>query len=624
MEALSQANPYQVCILLAVWGESFINDFLQLSLPSLLASGNIPALAEAYPTRFTFLSRLRDIPVFEKNPAYQRLKNICQVDFLSIEDLIVQGGYSATLTLAFDRAVKQAGAAMLNTYFVFLTSDYIMADGSMRGLMRYMQKGYSGICAGNFQLMKEEMEPFLLNLIDSETHALSISPRELLKHSFPHLHPVTNASFYSQNMTHNYRANRFFYRLNPDVMAGRFYLLHMLCIKPETMDYRVGSSCDYSFIPEMCPSGNVAVITDSDDYLVVEVQEKHHELSFVSLGRYDTSKLVYALSEWTTVRHRENANHTIYFHTRDVAIDEKRTIEDNFNQFIGRLASGLKRSAPKPYYNHPYWLGAIESLSKQQEILKDGYEYDYKNLFIATTSFCKKIYYKCFGCGPNIYPWHYRYHEYKLTSKYFNRNFAFANKENIAVFYTDYQPTFMKFCDWFKKTCQLPHHFFVKTLLSEKEKIAELEERKFHLCVLMLSLKDVGNTIVYLNLLKKMLKNNGKILVFIPNNEIGLTIFKNEIVNRLNSIMDAQYQIEQIETIHSTFSMAGNEMIEYITQRYAHSRKMRFLHYAIFGIPGCLLSLIRYCIPFRRDNKEGYCTSIFLTLHPERNSEAIS
>ena len=60
-------------------------------------------------------------------------------------------------------------------------------------------------------------------------------------------------------------------------MLGRFYLMHMLCVRPEVTDFIIGSSCDYSFIPEMCPSGNVDAITDSDEYLVIEMQPRMHE-----------------------------------------------------------------------------------------------------------------------------------------------------------------------------------------------------------------------------------------------------------------------------------------------------------------------------------------------------------
>ena len=132
-------------------------------------------------------------------------------------------------------------------------------------------------------------------------------------------------------------------RHDPQVIAGRFYLLHMLCIKPETTQYRVCSSCDYSFIPEMCPSGNVAIIDDSDDYLVVEAQSKEHQVESVTWGPYDQKKLTHALSEWTTKQHRENANQNIYYHSRDITDSEKVAIENKLNKFTNVLALDLQK-----------------------------------------------------------------------------------------------------------------------------------------------------------------------------------------------------------------------------------------------------------------------------------------
>ena len=85
-------------------------------------------------------------------------------------------------------------------------------------------------------------------------------------------------------LCHSVHSNRLFWRVDDNTLIGRFYLMHMVCIRPELTDFVVGSSCDYSFIPEMCPSGKVYAMTDSDDYLVVEMQKRGHERNFVRLG----------------------------------------------------------------------------------------------------------------------------------------------------------------------------------------------------------------------------------------------------------------------------------------------------------------------------------------------------
>ena len=118
-------------VLLPVWGYEFTQQFLNVSLPTLLAPGNLPALAKTLPTEFIFLTGRRDEPMIRESAGYRRLARICPVSFHLIDDLITEGNHSTTVTLAFARSVRRAGTAMLDTCFFFLVSDYIVADGSL-------------------------------------------------------------------------------------------------------------------------------------------------------------------------------------------------------------------------------------------------------------------------------------------------------------------------------------------------------------------------------------------------------------------------------------------------------------------------------------------------------------
>jgi hypothetical protein len=130
-----RSRPRAICVLLPVWGDEYITKFLEQSLPTLLAPGNVPALAKALPTRFVFLSRARDETTIRDHPAYQRLQQVCDVEILPIDDLITRDNHSTTVTLAYARAVRQVGAAMLDTCFFFLVSE---ADGSLTAVLARM------------------------------------------------------------------------------------------------------------------------------------------------------------------------------------------------------------------------------------------------------------------------------------------------------------------------------------------------------------------------------------------------------------------------------------------------------------------------------------------------------
>ena len=132
--------------------------------------------------------------------------------------------------------------------------------------------------------------------------ALTLEPRALAAWALRHLHPVTAANTVNFPLSHGLHSNRLFWRVDEDTLIGRFYLMHMIAIRPETQHFVIGSSCDYSFIPEMCPSGNVVVVTDSDDYLVVEMQPRQHERSCVGARYRDAGRKPVGMDARATAR----------------------------------------------------------------------------------------------------------------------------------------------------------------------------------------------------------------------------------------------------------------------------------------------------------------------------------
>jgi hypothetical protein len=168
---------------------------------------------------------------------------------------------------------------------------------------------------------------------------------------------MTAANMVNFPLSHTAHTNRLFWRVDQDTLIGRFYLMHMICIRPEAGDFVIGSSCDYSFIPEMCPSGSVEALTDSDEYLVVEMQPREHEKGFLRIGPFDSVALAATLSEWTTARHRQNAGATLVFHAKDVPASLPDILREA-DRFIASIGERLS-TTPQPHRDHPYWLGAI-------------------------------------------------------------------------------------------------------------------------------------------------------------------------------------------------------------------------------------------------------------------------
>lgn len=608
---------YKAQILLAVWGESFINNFLEFSLPTLLAPGNIPALVAAYPTKFVLLTRLSDVHVFESSLAFQKLKTICEVEFVSIRELIVFGNYSTTLTYAYDKAVRRTGDEMTNTYFIFLTSDYIMADGSMQGIMRYMDKGYSGICAGNFQVVKEDIEPILINLLDKESHTLSVKPRDLVKCGLRYLHTVSVASIVDQGIVHNYKANRFFASASSEMMAGRFYLLHMLCIKPEVTNYQVGASCDYSFIPEMCPSGNVAIIDDSDDYFVFEAQPRSHELDYIEWGPYKSKKLVQALREWTTVRHRENANTTIFYHTHDLTAADKQAANAKLDVFFKEITPFLQSYAPQPYFNHPYWQGAVKNFDFERHALSNYPDHAFVNYMdIMNPTAARKLFYKIFGMPPHVYYWHFRRAEYQHIINEIQNFIGDNDTAETVVLYSAYTLDFMRYRYWLETHCKIKEHWQLSALVGSKPLDLNPTDRPKK-CVIFVQIEKMDLLRKLLQATNSILQPNARILLILPNEQGRHASFSynflTEFSARINSILHNRSRLTKLKPIYSNFTGLGALVLDRINRFYSYSKKRRMLLYVLLGVPGSVLVTF-YNFLFGMRQKRGYCSTLVANL----------
>jgi hypothetical protein len=351
-------SPPKACaLIMPVWGSSYVGQFLDYCLPTLLAPGNIPALTQALPTRFILLTRLSDLSVIVEHPAWRHLAERCHADIQPIDDLVADGNHHATITLAYARSLRATGKAMTDTVFFFLVGDYLVADGSLHAVLKRIRSGASGVMAGSLQMSAEAAVPLLRDRLQSSSCELALAPRLLASWALAYLHPSNAAGLINVSLLHNHETNKLFWTVDKHTLIARFYLLHMIAIRPEVTDFVVGAPCDYSFIPELCPSNRIAVLTDSDDYLVVEMQAHDRGVGLLRWGPLPPSALGRSLSRWTTALHRQNANTTLVFHSEEIPQQIAET-EAMATEFTAEVGNSLA-SAPQPHRGHPFWIGMM-------------------------------------------------------------------------------------------------------------------------------------------------------------------------------------------------------------------------------------------------------------------------
>ena len=610
----------KVCFLLVVWGKKYIKNFLNLSLPSLLAEGNIPAFCQRYETHFIFLTRSEHVNDFNQSPSFQKLKNATRIEFIAINDLITVGNYSTTITLAYERAIKHVGKEALNTYFIFLVADYIMANGSGKGLLKYIDKGFSGICTGNFQVIKKEDNTFFSHKIDPKTHALTISSSDLLNYGFKNLHPSTTTSFYNQNNTFNPAANRFFFPINGHLI-GLFYLLHMICIKPETLTYTIGASCDYSFISEMCPSGNIGIITDSDDYLVLESQEEEHELNLIQCQNFNFKTMAKALATWTTKQHRANANHPIIFHSKEVSVADHALIKLTTTNFLNNINQTLNNYPYKPYRNHPYWIGAMKAFNQQKNSgrLSTLFKHFDDSFLLYDSTF--KIYYnKFFGRMPNNKYWHPYWYEGYQFRKYFKAIFKKHPYHKTIVFYESCLPYFISFQHLFENFFNIKHNYHLETFLNDADLIQKIKAMELCNCIIFTSRTALPKIGLALTRINHILKPNALINIIVPNEHNHLLNvfydFSKLTSCHLQTALGIKFYITQTTSIKNTFTHLFYFLATYFLKIFNNHRKLRILLFLLAVIPIIVMSILRNTISLLLSRGGTHCAAMIMTIAP--------
>src|SRR6516165_2486968 len=500
--------PKRIKVLEPVWGYEFTQQFLNVSLPTLLAPGNLPALAETLPTEFIFLTGRRDEPMIRDSAGYRRLSEICSVSFRLIDDIITHGNHSTTVTLAFAGAVRRTGEAMLDTCFFFLVSDYIVADGSFASVIKLMLGGASAVQSGNFQIIAEEALPWLERERAPGQDALVLPPRRLMQQTLRYVHPSTIANTVNLPVSHNSHANRLFWRVDGNTLIGRFYLLHMLCIRPEITDFVIGASCDYSFIPEMCPSGNVAIMADSDEYLVVEAQPRHHEADFLRLGPALPKQIASSLSEWTTAQHRDNVRHTLIFHGADLPSSLSSAIEEA-DAFISEIGRSLKPK-PMPHRGHPYWRGAIAA--HHGEIGRRPNENDWQLMLGRRATWSTRMIGRgrnlLLGRPPHVRRWHPRWTDFERPRSALEQILDDPEKQLLIV---SSRPTPMTnwLADLSDHVWRIPMSRLSRMSLDRRDGFPE----SFDACYLEISDSEVDRAHLFVDQIIPLLKSDAEILL---------------------------------------------------------------------------------------------------------------
>ncbi len=348
-----------VKFLTVIWGERYIEEFAKVSLPSYLAPGNLPYMAEKTDLGILIMTSKDSVSKLKANDVFKQLEDLCPVEFILIDDLITNGMYGVVLTLAYARGIRSCGEDQVNTHFVFMNSDFVLADGSLQTLTGEIEKGKACVMASSLRASAEAVMPALLDAVDTQNNILSMQPRHMVRLALENLHPTVIAKTVNQGFVNSSTYNQIYWAIDRETLLGRCHLIFMLMIKPERPLPPVNSYCDYGLVPELVPSAALSAIEDSDRFFMLEAQPAKQELDFLRCGVRSPDKIATELEVWSTAEHRACANFNFVFHAGDVPASLGK-VTDEAESYIQDIRRRMG-DRPKDHAFHFYWVGGVEA-----------------------------------------------------------------------------------------------------------------------------------------------------------------------------------------------------------------------------------------------------------------------
>jgi hypothetical protein len=503
-------------LIIPVWGEQYVGRVLSVTLPAVLAPGNLPALCDMFKVELVIVTEARLFDFIRSSQSFQSAARLCAVRFAPLDDLItdVHGDYGMVLTYALFRGFTDLGARMTDTYLLFLNADFVISDGSLRYLGKLMCQGRRLIQAPSFRVVLEDIWPYLQARVDAKSSALSLASRELAKLALAYKHPSVKARTVNQRLRHLSWMDQYYWYVDEDTMIGYQSPMALVSIRPERVVTKPCTFWDYGFIPEAAPSAEPTFVSDSDDFFMIEPQSRETGSEMMKIGWVSIDELARTESMRATKEHRESGKQLMKIHAGDLPDDLQDFIEES-RAYMAGIYSRLSAS-PAPSVGHPLlgqWFE--EAKQRQRGASGQGDRQDLSSLAasaqrgagvgsLARTLLrpLEAIYRNTFGSPPNVGNFHPLWID------------AWPVYRKIVAWRNEGKQNFL----WISSVDSMFNPLFdyrvdLATLLVSDVRGAFLEKAPYDACVCQLTLTELSHLDRLYSKIRPLIKDNGQIIV---------------------------------------------------------------------------------------------------------------
>ena len=292
--------------IVAVWGEPYLGNFLDVVLPNQLTPGNLGAFSDFPDCRYRIFTRAIDRPRLEASQSVTRLREQIPVDLIEMPGLGEQKKHHqiyADMTRCHMHGVTDAddmGAAI-----VFLPADSLWSEGSFAALIDHYEAGKTAVMLPGIRLCAEPFRDVFLDRFYNASTGEAVAPaRELIQAALPYLHPLMRAcNVESENFIS--WPSHLIWPVDDGGFVIRGFHLHPFMVNPAIKGVSFKFSLDYDYLTKACPDlEKIHVVTDSDEMLQVAIERNDHRQELIANEAYRLDSVTSWAGEFTDHHHR--------------------------------------------------------------------------------------------------------------------------------------------------------------------------------------------------------------------------------------------------------------------------------------------------------------------------------
>jgi len=341
-------------IIIPVWGAKYVARLDTACLPALLAPGNLPHLAERFECELVVVTEASLFANVRALPSIRLAEKYCKLKLVAMDDVLSHPSYYGyTITHSLYRGFTDLGEAAKDVWCLFLNADFILADGAYRALVAKIQAGERCILAPSYCTIEENVRPAFDSHIAAGGGVLALPPREMASLILDNRHYTVRAKTVNWRMYKIDHVDQLYYVVDRDTLLCKQIPIAVVAFRPERVPAEPVAFWDYGVLSEICPSGPLCVLGDSDDFLMLELRARRGMADWLKLGWLDKDEIARHLSLWSTSDQRRCADFTLLLHRAGLP----PTLPSAMQALDEYWRDVAKRLSPQPrdHRNHYIW-----------------------------------------------------------------------------------------------------------------------------------------------------------------------------------------------------------------------------------------------------------------------------